>query len=654
MPIRSINGRGSAGLVLALAILGATPAAAERPDRMLADFNGADYQGWVAEGTAFGTKPMTPDFFRKWQMTGYVGNGAAYSAPVEGGDGATGTLTSPEFTIDRRYLNFLLGGGNHPAQTCLELLVDGQTVASVPGGENNSVFWFSLDLEPWQGKPARIRLADRHSGGWGHVCADEISLGDAPRCRIFPDPKLTMAVSALAAHSAVNGSDAWRPRFHFQPRSGWMNDVNGPFFRAGWYHVFYQHHPFNHGFGKIIAWGHARSRDLVHWEQLPFAIWPEEAAEEVACWSGGMAFDRGGGPVLLYTAVRDWPATKPFVQSGAVPADAECLTWKKHPANPLLPYRAQEEPEFDRSWRDPFSFTTGGRTFMVVGATKTGMPIYEAVDDALGRWRYRGTVFPEDAECPNFFPLGDRFVFLSSAFQEGVKYTVGRLDLETLRYTPETRGVIDEYRNFAGVYGTGVLFDDQGRCIFLARVQGGRHGFNGYLATPRVLTLGADGHLRQQPVPAIESLRDAHEQVRDATAAEGRPLVLRTAGAGIDLRVTLEPRGARACGLALRRSADGSRAVVIRHADGVLDVAGTAVPVAAGPGQPLELRVLLDRIALEVFVGDGRQVVTKSVTPPDDDLGLAVFAEGGDVAVPRLDAWTMKPAPITYRDELAP
>jgi beta-fructofuranosidase len=65
---------------------------------------------------------------------------------------------------------------------------------------------------------------------------------------------------------------------------------------------------------------------------------------------------------------------------------------------------------------------------------------------------------------------------------------------------------------------------------------------------------------------------------------------------------------------------------------------------------PLVLRIFLDRISMEVFVGDGRHVVTKTITPPETDLGVAVFAEGGDVSVESLDAWTMKPAPIKRND----
>lgn len=624
---------------------------AERPDRVLADFNGDTYGDWKTTGTAFGEKPAPAEYFRSQNMTGYVGAGAVISYPVNGGDGPVGTLTSPEFEIDRRYLNFLIGGGNLPRQTCLNLLVDGKVVESVPGGEGNNVFWFSIDLTPWQGKKGQIQIVDNHSGGWGHVCVDEITLSDQSKIRNYPNPQMNQAMAALAYHSAANGKDTWRPRYHFQPQSGWMNDVNGPFYKDGYYHVFYQHHPYSQGFGKVIGWGHARSRDLVQWEQLPFAVWPSAEAGEVACWSGGMAFDKQGQPVLFYTAVLDWPAKTPFVQSAAIPADKDMIQWKKHPANPLLPHHAKGEPRFDPSWRDPFGFKADGRTFMVVGATKVGMPIYEAEDDALGQWAYRGLVFPEDAECPNFFKMGDKFVFLSSAFHEGVKYTVGTLDTKTLKYTPETRGVMDEFRNFQGVYGTGVLFDDKGRTIFLARAQGGRNGFNGYLILPRVLTLGGDGYLRQQPVAEIETLRDEHEEKRGVTAAAGTPLVLDTKGDGLEIQAQLLPGSAKAFGLQLRRSADGKQFVPIRYADGHLDVAGTKFPLPLGEGKPLTLRIFLDRIAMEVFVGDGRHVVTKSITPPENDLGVAVFAEGGDAEVVSLDAWTMKPAPIKRSDE---
>jgi beta-fructofuranosidase len=194
------------------------------------------------------------------------------------------------------------------------------------------------------------------------------------------------------------------------------------------------------------------------------------------------------------------------------------------------------------------------------------------------------------------------------------------------------------------------LFDDKGRCIFLARAQGGRNGFNGYLILPRVLTLGDDGYLRQQPVPEIEALRDQHEELRAAKVTAEKPLVLKTKGECLEIKVELEPKNAKACGLKLRCSDDGKQFVPIRYADSQLDVAGTKFPLSLKDGEPLKLRIFLDRIAMEVFVGDGRHVVTKSITPPETDLGVAVFSEGGEATAKAVDVWTMKPAPIVQND----
>ncbi|MCE9546364.1 MAG: glycoside hydrolase family 32 protein [Planctomycetia bacterium] len=626
-------------------------AAADRADKVLADFDGETYGDWQATGTAFGTGPLRADALKAQNVHGFTGKGAVHSAPAGEADKAVGTLTSPEFVIDRAYLNLLVCGGSHDGQTCVNLLVDGKVVQSVAGVDRPDLLWHSWDLAPWQGKTARVQIVDQQRGGWGHIDVDEITLSDRPKIRFYPNPQMNQAMAALAHDAARIGEDSWWPRYHFHPQSGWMNDVNGPFYYKGFYHIFYQHHPYSPGFGKTIGWGHARSKDLVHWTQFPFAVWPSQDRGETACWSGGMAFDAAGSPVLLYASVLGWPQNKPFEQWGAVPADKEMITWKKHPNNPLVPHGQKGEPKFDRSWRDPFGFVMAGRTMLVVGGTRAGMPIYEADDPKLGKWRFRGIVFAEDAECPNFFQLGDHWVFLSSAYQEGVKYSVGTLDLEKLKYEPKTRGVMDEFRNFTGVYGTGILFDNEGRCIFLARAQGGRNGWNGYMILPRVLTVGSDGYLRQAPIAEIEQLREAHESIQDAAVQPDKPLVAKTKGSGLEIQAGFEPQENAACGLQLRRSDDGRRAVTIRYADGQLDVAGTRFPLKLEKGQPLKLRVFLDQICLEVFVGDGRHVVTKSVTPPDNDLGVAAFAEKGAAKLTALDVWKMRPAPIQRRDD---
>src|SRR4051794_5750322 len=119
-------------LMLSVILIAAGAArGADEPDLVIADFEGDSYAPWMVEGRAFGDRPARGVLPKQMPVSGFRGQGLANS--YVGGDAATGTLTSPEFAIQRDFINFLIGGGKFPDTTCINLVVDGQVVRTATG-----------------------------------------------------------------------------------------------------------------------------------------------------------------------------------------------------------------------------------------------------------------------------------------------------------------------------------------------------------------------------------------------------------------------------------------------------------------------------------------------------------------------------------------
>ena len=455
-------------------------------------------------------------------------------------------------------------------------------------------------------------------------------------------------IDALAA-------DPLRPAYHFMPPSNWMNDPNGPIYYGGGYHLFYQHNPYGDTWGHM-HWGHATSRDLVHWEHLPIALYPSHEAGEQHCFSGCAAVDGEGQVLLMYTSVgfeRD--GIRLPNQQWAALGDADLLAWRKHPANPILSLPAHGGPPIEGDWRDPFIFAEQGRTFLVLGANlaeSANVLLYEALDDTLTHWRFRNVLYrrPRPAtrflECPNFFKVDDKWVLLVSPYRN-VEYVVGDFDLETLQFHPEQEGVLDAGRgpdpNF---YASNILYDAGGRCVLLGWVRGfppGR-GWNGCLALPRLLSIGPDARPRQAPLPELQALRGTVQAIPGATISDSSIPIEGIFPPTLELELILRPGSATAAGIRLA-GAGGAPITRVYTTGETLAVQDTIVPCALPAGEPLRLRLFLDHSVLEVFAGDGSVAVTRLVEIDASGVRIELFAEGGSAEVTALNAWPLSLQP---------
>ncbi|MFO0801505.1 MAG: glycoside hydrolase family 32 protein [Gemmataceae bacterium] len=167
---------------LCLLLFAFTSPALAADDILIADFEGEKYaDGWKTTGTAFGDGPAKGTLPGQMAVSGFLGKGLVNS--FKGGDDATGTLTSPEFKLERKFINFLIGGGKHPGKACIDLIVDGKSIRTATGpndrpGGTEHLDWHTWDVADLAGKTAIIRITDEQKGGWGHINIDHIVQSD--------------------------------------------------------------------------------------------------------------------------------------------------------------------------------------------------------------------------------------------------------------------------------------------------------------------------------------------------------------------------------------------------------------------------------------------------------------------------------------------
>jgi len=158
-----------------------------RPGIVFETFEGTDYGNWQVEGEAFGKGPASGTPPNQNRVSGFEGKGFADS--FHDSDAPQGTLTSPPFVINRRYINFLISGGNHTDKTCINLVIGGKVVRTSLGRNAEVMTWRSWLVEEWQGKEGRLVILDKMSVGWGHIAIDQIEFADTPRSENDPVTK---------------------------------------------------------------------------------------------------------------------------------------------------------------------------------------------------------------------------------------------------------------------------------------------------------------------------------------------------------------------------------------------------------------------------------------------------------------------------------
>lgn len=484
--------------------------------------------------------------------------------------------------------------------------------------------------------PVDIRLTDGQ--------ADYVTFKDVSD---FKGRKITVSapdgfkgLDAIGQSDVIPGNDTVykelnRPQYHFTTRRGWINDPNGLIYHDGEYHLFYQHNPYERDWGNM-HWGHAVSRDLVHWSELAPALYPDTMG---TMFSGSAVIDtdndsgfgvKGKAPMVAAFTV-DNPDRQ--MQCIAYSLD-NGRTFTKYKGNPVIDTKEKWD---SHDTRDPRMFRYGDRWVLVLNE-RDGHSIYNSKN--LRDWTFKSHI-TGFWECPELFELpvdGNKNNTMWVMYGASGTYMLGDFDGET--FTPHSG---KHYYTTGSIYAAQTINNiplSDGRRIQIGwgRISHPGMDFNGMMLMPTELSLRTtkDGvRLVSKPVREMEELcvpagswtNLSQEKLAEVLAPFAKEGSLR-------IKATLS----------LSHATDATLRLGRQHLFGYDMNSTTVNGVFYSPQNPVSTEITadiyLDRTSAEVFVDGGLYSYSMGRTVPSDEDG-GFRLDGNRVTVKSLEVFTI-------------
>lgn len=543
--------------------------------------------------------------------------------------------------VQQKYL--LLPIENEATEVKMQLLVENTPIGepiNIRIAQNQIDYWIPIEIEAYKGKKLTL------------------SFNEAQNAR--------MGFSKIKQSANYNFvyQEKYRPQYHFSPQYGWTNDPNGMVYHNGEYHLFFQYNPYGCKWGNM-HWGHAVSKDLVQWQQLPYALAPDKLG---AIYSGCVVIDKdntaGFGKeamVAIFTS-----AGEQQVQSLAYSLD-NGRTFTKYEGNPVLSHPTIVD------FRDPKVFWYAPTQQWIMSlATSQSITFYGSKN--LKEWtqlsEFGEGIGNHDGvwECPDLFPLTYEgqtkwilFVSINPGSPNGgsaTQYFIGNFDGKTFTPDPLPYPLWIDYGrdNYAGVTWNNVPAED-GRRLFIGWMSNWDYSnevpttnFRNAMTVARTLNLAHNGeHLvvASKPVKEIERLRSETINLpnKTATTTTFEQLLNNNDGA-YELTFSIIPNGSDNFSFSLLNDKGEELTYVFDIANKTLvtnrakssvafnaNFAAMLIKAPLTAKKSYTIRLLVDKASTELFVNDGEVVQTNTIFPTEAYNALRFKTDKGTLSI---------------------
>lgn len=509
------------------------------------------------------------------------------------------------FKISKKYLNFPIQTSVDRQRVTFFVNGDALTYYDIKIANNETTYWTFMDVSAYKGKKMKLEFSQDVKGIEQIFQADTV-VGESEMYK-----------------------EEFRPQIHYTTRRGWTNDPNGMVYYDGEYHMFYQHNPFETGWGNM-TWNHAVSKDLLHWEELKLALLPDKlgtmfSGSAVIDYNNTAGFNKGDTPAMLAMYTAD------LRKDGQELGQQQCIaysldkgrTFTKYEGNPVLP---MVERFGSKHARDPKTFWyEPGKHWVMIMHEGIAMTIYNSKD--FKNWQITDTLTAGYWECPELFELpvdGDKDNEKWVVYGVNGIYQIGNFDGK--KFTPETEMLRYNCKPWSMTAAQTYNDEPKGRRVSIGW---GHASFPG-MAFTETFTFPMEMHLKTTPngvrlhVLPVEELEQLHakkysfeniiigDELNEKLKVIKSPL--------LHIKTTIEAQNSRFFGININ-------GYEIKYDVAMNRLRDVFIPLQ---NRQLKIEVLVDKTLIEVYVNDGRYYWFENYDDGDLNNFELSFDKGGD------------------------